>query len=329
MAKKPQQRPEEVEDDMSVDLSPGAQAFLAMNGDDDDDADDANDDDLEPEDLEDDSDDDDSDDDDFDDDDSDDDDSDDDDSDDEPKSKKDLTAVPKVKRKKKSSADERIAEVTAERRKAEEEAFAANLELQKMQERVAALEAKAGETAPAQVPAEPKASDFEYGEVDPKFIEAKIEHGVAVKTAKIQQDAQTSTDQAKAAELDQHYAKRIGTIMKEGDESKAHPNFTEVVNKATFDAHLARLVADSDKAVDIAYHLASNLPELLAITKMDPVSRAREIGKLEGKFSARSAARKRSKAPDPLRKKNRNKSKGDGGKYGPASQDDFDKAFFG
>ena len=85
------------------------------------------------------------------------------------------------------------------------------------------------------------------------------------------------------------------------------------------------------KAVDIAYYMSKNIGELIKATRAAPEERARIIGRLEGRFSATSAARKRrTGAPEPIGSNRKSSSpKGKDAKYGPSDQDAFDKAFYG
>lgn len=230
--------------------------------------------------------------------------------------------------KKKQTAKERIEELAEKRRVAEKEAFDAEMARQAAERRTAELEAELAESKKTSLPKKPDPKDFVYGDVDPEYQDALVEYRVAEKMAETQQQSAESSSQDSAAAVDAKYAQKVETIMAEGEAStKRHPNFKKVVEGATFDAHLARLIADSEKPVDIAYFLANNLGELLKVTKQAPEERARTIGRLEGRFSARSAARKQTKAPDPMRRSKA--SKDEDKKYGPSSQDDFDKAFFG
>lgn len=233
----------------------------------------------------------------------------------------DLTAVPKVKRKKKQTAEERIAELTAARRAAEKAAFEAEmrvLELEKAQKPAATdKELKA-----------PDSKDFVYGEVDPEYQEALVDYRVATKLA--EQEAQWEaarngeTEEARNAK----YATKLAEVMEKG--AKRHDDFEEVVGSTKYDAHLARMILDSESPVDIAYFLSHNVDELLKATRASPEERARIIGRLEGRFSVASTGRKkRTSAPPPLGTAKKRKPAKTEVKYGPSDQDAFDEAFYG
>ena len=66
------------------------------------------------------------------------------------------------------------------------------------------------------------------------------------------------------------------------------------------------------------------------MTGMTPSERARAMGRLEERFSARSSAgKKMSKAPETPGRKTKRKAKKVDPQYGPDDQDEFDKAYFG
>lgn len=323
MAKRPVEIEDDLDDLQAVDVSNDVLAQMGRakkaEDDDDDSDDDSEDARWEDADEDDDSDDDDSDDD------SDDDDSDDDYSDDEPVAKK---ADDAPKKKRKQTAAERIAELTAAKHAAEKAAFEAEMraiELEKAQQ------AAASGTPESQVaaPAKPDPKDFVYGDVDPAYQEALIDYRVAEKLAKQKAEFETTQKTQTEAQRNAEYQAKLATVMTEG--TKRHKDFEETVNSTKFDAHLARLILDSEKAVDIAYYMSKNIGELIKATRAAPEERARIIGRLEGRFSATSAARKRrTGAPEPIGSNRKSSSpKGKDAKYGPSDQDAFDKAFYG
>jgi hypothetical protein len=59
----------------------------------------------------------------------------------------------------------------------------------------------------------------------------------------------------------------------------------------------AEMIADSDKAAEIAYHLAKHPKEAIALAKMSPAMQGREIARLEAKLSA--PQKKTTAAPPP------------------------------
>jgi len=223
----------------------------------------------------------------------------------------------------KPSAKDRIKELAEKRRAAEQAQLAAEMRAIELERRLEALE-KGAERAPAAVK-KPDPADFRYGEVDPDFVEATVNYRVwerdqAESETRRQQEAQRTE-----AETATHYRKRLTNVLTEG--KKKYRGFEDAVMATDYEPALARLVLDSDRAVDIAYHLSKNGSDLLALTRANPQERLRILGRLEGSLSAASAAKKVTKAPPAMGRKPKRQSAGDG-KYGPDDQDAFDRAFF-
>lgn len=247
-----------------------------------------------------------------------------------------LTRVPKVARKKegqKQTAKERIEELAEKRREAEAQAFKAEMRLieeQKAREaleaRIAALETGGGSAPRAK---KPSPDDFKYGEVDPDYINAQVEYRLTEERAKFQSEQAERSKSEENERLKQHYQSRLAKVSEEGN--KRFRDFDKIVNSVDFPGDVARDILDSDQGVDISYYLGKNVSKLRELTLMSPTERAKAMGRLEERFSARSSAgKKTSKAPDtPGRKATGKRKSADEAKYGPENQDDFDRAFYG
>lgn len=219
-------------------------------------------------------------------------------------------------KKKKQSAAGRIAELVKAKKAAELAAFEAEMKL--IERENAASPAKT-----PTLPKEPKPEDFPYGEYDTDYIQSKVNYEVAKRLEDHNKGAEETAEQQNRAK----YAQKLHAVLAEG--KKKHDDFESIVQTTPFDPDLARMVLDSDNAVDIAYHFGNNIDDLRAVTRMSLSDRARFIGRLEGKLSATSAVRKKSKAPEtPGSRKGKRKPKASEAKYGPSDQDEFDKAFF-
>jgi hypothetical protein len=158
--------------------------------------------------------------------------------------------------------------------------------------------------------------------------DAKVEFKLAQERAKLLEEQRKAVEDAENARRAEHYQKRLEEVMSEG--KRRFSDFEEVVNGTRFPPEVARDLLDSDRGVDIAYYLGNNIGELRKVARMSPEQRARMMGRLEERFSARaSAGKKRTRAPQTPAKGNR---KGNGSrnvsKYGPDDQDAFDRAFF-
>lgn len=62
----------------------------------------------------------------------------------------------------------------------------------------------------------------------------------------------------------------------------------------------ARFVAESEKGAEVAFYLHKNRAEAARISRLDPVTQAFELGRIEARISAAPAARKVSQAPGPI-----------------------------
>lgn len=224
-------------------------------------------------------------------------------------------------KKPKATASDRIKELARLRRDAERTAFDLELKNIELEKRLAA----AGGEKPAELPKAPNPKDFPYGEVDPDYLSAIVDHKVAVRTHEIQAKAAEGQQAAGEEALRARYATRYSEVAAAGE--KKFPGFKKLVETTPFDVELARMVLDSENAVDIANHLVHNISELRELTRLNSTERARRLGRLEGKMSATSAVKK-TKAPDPLGSRKSKEPPESVTKYGPESQDSFDKAFF-
>jgi len=260
----------------------------------------------------------------------DDDDDEDDDDEDEPVAEK---ARPKVEEKPKSKAQKRIEELAEKRRDAEKEAFDAQMRNLELERRLAALEqGKQEQAAPkATVKPKPDPKNYDYGEVDNKYIDDLVEHKLSVERAKFQEEQGVSEAQRKQAESVEHYKKRLAVISSEGSK-KFGDTYEKVVNTVDFPADVARDILDSDQGVDISFYLAKNIGKLREMTSMSATERAKTIGRLEERFSASaSAGKKRTDAPSTPNRRGKPAKKrqsADEAKYGPDDQDAFDRALF-
>lgn len=82
-----------------------------------------------------------------------------------------------------------------------------------------------------------------------------------------------------------------------------YPDYVQVAHQHSFmTAEMAAAIKSSDIAVDMAYHLGTNLDEAERIFKLSPMLQVKELGKLEAKLEAETpAATKTTKAPAPLK----------------------------
>ena len=145
--------------------------------------------------------------------------------------------------------------------------------------------------APASLPGEPKLENFEnYDE----FLIAKA-------TFRIEHQQQQREFERKTQEIEGKFQEAI----KKGQGK--YSDFMEVLNNPSFrqTSAVAFAVKNSDMADDLAYYLGTHLDETYKLNTLDPLSAAREIGRIESKISIASEkpkeTKKISQAPEPVK----------------------------
>jgi hypothetical protein len=159
---------------------------------------------------------------------------------------------------------------------------------------------------PADIPGmapEPKAADFtDYDEYVKGLTDWRVK----------QARAQWEMESARKAQQEalQHRQEDLKTKLQEG--YQLYPDFEQVAFDHTA-SHITPMVvdilADCDHPADVAYYLAKNRVEGMAISRMPPLQAARAIAKLEDKIVATrlgtpappTSNKPTTKAPPPIR----------------------------
>lgn len=197
---------------------------------------------------------------------------------------------------KKQTAQERIDELTRARREAEREAA-------DLRRRLEALEARAPREAPTEKPEEspkddatgpPKPEDFEFGELDSRYIAAVVDYQTE---RRFEEFRQRDAQERQQAEARAKFAQQIELGRKKYDDFEE-----KVVRGAQEGAWplsetLGVLLVGSEVGEDIAYELASNPGEAERVFRLPATEQARYFGRLEAKFSAARAAATGGNAP--------------------------------
>jgi hypothetical protein len=243
-----------------------------------------------------------------------------------------LITMAEVKKMMAKAASKRIGEIKRTGREALEAEKQRNDALEKRL--LAALETKplTGEVkeGKADPDTEPKATDFEYGELDARYIRA-LARFEARQEFKAGQDNQNKARQTDAAAREaQELGEKKATLEKAG--TAKFEDFDEVVIQGAADGEwplsveLGKLILGSEVGHMIAYHLASNPKEARQVFGKSPLEQAAYFGRQEAKYSSEEDAPKQEiripKAPAPL-----NGARGRGGKT-PVSPDTSDFASF-
>ena len=218
-------------------------------------------------------------------------------------------------KKPKKTAQERINEITRARHQADRDLAAEREARRALEERLAAVEKrgltpeKPGATKDAS--AEPKADDFEYGELDSRYIEAKIEYGVKSALAAAKAEDETKRQSEAAAAKQTELQTKYQSFEKIGLEK--YDDFEDVVIAGARSGAwkptpvIGELALGSEVGPDVIYHIASNPKEWAAVSGKSPLEQAAYFGRLEAKFSSASDVPnqpvqvKTTKAPPPVK----------------------------
>jgi hypothetical protein len=203
---------------------------------------------------------------------------------------------------------DRIAELTVLRRHAERQTDNERGRADRLQAELDAL--KSGKTpltsqddTATSGGSAPDPSQFDYGELDPKYIAALARHETAqaLKAHKAEDDKTRQADAAAATQREQ--GTKQDTLVKAG--VKLHDDFDEVVMQGARDGkwdlsqHLGELLLDSEFGAPIAYDLAKDPDEAARVAKLSPAEQAKYLGRQEAKFEAAKSPQstKSTKAP--------------------------------
>jgi hypothetical protein len=238
----------------------------------------------------------------------------------------------------KKSVQERINEVTRARREAERRAEKAERELAQLRATQQQPPPKKEEQPPKEPaageedPNAPKPDDYEYGELDSRYIRALASYE-ANKVFNEQRQKDEQSRQTREQEDRQVAAREAFEEMIDAGAKKHEDFYQRVVidseeGKWPLSETLGELLLGSDVGDDIAYHLATNPEEADRVYRSSPVEQARYFGRMEAKFSAGQAAAtgdtgkpapKTPKAPAPIES-----ARGAGGQFhATADTDDF------
>ncbi len=153
-------------------------------------------------------------------------------------------------------------------------------------------------TKPTETTTEPKGKPQETDfQTHADFLEALTDWKVdsRLKVAETKQNEEKARNYQQTAE--QKYRERLQEFRAET------PDFDEVMEEATIDVGKAVLaeIRDHEHGPALAYFLAQNLDEAERLSKLNPLALAREVGRLESRFTTTPSIKTAtvSKAPRP------------------------------
>ena len=152
---------------------------------------------------------------------------------------------------------------------------------------------------------EPKESDFEdsFEYSAARALWKQSQRVASREQEEISAEAKRYEEQAAKFE-EERRAERQAAYLVQADEARTkYTDFDKVVATVTRADVLAPQVADmvleSDAAADVAYHLGKNPALARELSRMSPLSAARELGRIEALLS-KPQARTQSAAPEPI-----------------------------
>lgn len=169
-------------------------------------------------------------------------------------------------------------------------------------EQAAEIERFRQTTARSTADAEPKPSDYESGEYDPKYIRDHAAHiaKTAAREALSEREERDTKRQLneRTQEAVEDFLERVESVKKSiPDYDQAVTAFANQGGK--FEPHVIEEIRDSEKGPQLAYHLAKNPGLAAELNAMSARDAAREIGRLEAKVSLPQPKRQ-TQAPAPL-----------------------------
>lgn len=214
------------------------------------------------------------------------------------------------------SVQERMNEITAARREAEREREEARREAEYWKGladgKKPADEPKGDAAANADGDPEPDPEKYEYGEADARFIRDSARWNAR---AEFREQQRQVDEKAQFAELRRGYDARVA------EAAEKYPDYADKVQAAADRGEwpctqvMALAIMSSPVGPDVANHLATTKEEAARIAGLSTLEQAREMGRLEGRFSnqPKEAAPKAeaTKAPPPPT----HQARGAGGKF--------------
>lgn len=186
-----------------------------------------------------------------------------------------------------SKVQERIDRLTWEKWEAKRESENLRRELEEIRN-----EAKT-KSSPAQRPIPPLEDDFE----DPnEYRKARIKYEDEIFAwNEAQRNIELSKKQA-----EERFQESLKAFNKRAERMRAkYQDFDDVIATPVFSPTLSQEILDSELGAEIGYYLAKNPDEALRLSSLPPSRVAKEIGKLEVRFTSVSK-RTVSKAPPPI-----------------------------
>jgi len=244
----------------------------------------------------------------------------------------DVEEAPKVEERPKPrrSAEERISDLTRARRAAEAERDAFRQRLEVLERAAQPLTQEKKPTTSLNTGA-PAPTDYEYGELDPKYIAAVVRHetkqALAAEKQAQEEERRRDADRQEA----EKFTGRVASTVKAGETE--FEDFVETVVVAGRDGayplanDTLQLAVESDVGAKVLYFLATHPKEARDLaSKPTERERSAAFGRLEARFAspAKAAEKPQSDSPSLTLPPPIKQSRGAGGKFTPGyDSEDF------
>lgn len=209
-----------------------------------------------------------------------------------------------------NNESDRVKRAQEGRRRAEARASRAEGKTADLERRLAALETggvkapltgATKEDKPDTQDKEPEPKDFEFGEVDPKFIRALARWEVRQELAADAKKQQTKQQGSRKEQAEEEFAEKKQAFEDAG--SELYDDFQEVVLDTVglpksdpaawpLSATIGQLLFESEVGAQIAYSLASDPKEAKRVDKLNPAAQRLWFARQEAKFSSDEDANK-------------------------------------
>lgn len=187
------------------------------------------------------------------------------------------------------SAQARINKAVGAQRAAERRAASLEQRLAALETRAAAPQQGNDKAKPKSDPNAPQPADYEYGELDSKFIRDLARYEARQEFEAARQETKQQSDNASQTKAQQEFQARLDTFYQGGIDIA--DDFEEVVSDQSLkiSSVLGELILESEFGAQIAYAMASDSKEAKAVSALSPARQAAWFGQREAELSSESS----------------------------------------
>lgn len=198
------------------------------------------------------------------------------------------------------SVQKRINKMTREKREAEERAMRAEMLAAQVSQGLQSSQQQAVQRDPY-APLEPSEHDAKYVGNDKAYLRDYVNYQKNL----IQYEAQRNNQTRYQTELEQKHLQRMEDARDKYDDFDETINGLSrypVINNHPNLAVWVNAIKELDNGTDVAYHLAKNANDFIAILNKNPLNMAIELGRISGRVDVDPTKSVASKSPPPPKK---------------------------